>query len=407
VVAVHFRVLRAALLTAIYGCSSAPPAPSPENTTLAPTPPSLGDATSRPPTEAESATATVRLHYPKAAGITLRGDDLLAGEIACAPDPTNADTCTFTIEKFPRGQKSVAVRPYRGGAGARGARWIVTRGETIDLYPHFTSERGELKTLIPAFHSAVLNTAEPDNERLIYAYLPASYGENPTARYPVVYMHDGRNLFEASSSITGAEWQVDESADDAWERTGAFAEAIIIGIDQLVTVSGTLTNQRQREYNPTPTALPVGPPTGNEYATMVATELKPAVDALLRTRPGRESTAVLGSSLGGTISTWIAQQYPQVFARYASMSPATAIDLQWLVGQLTPTSPKLLAIYFDVGTLEGDPISQFMQAYRRLGYADGAELQSFVELGGQHSETDWARRLPATLGFLLPDRREQ
>lgn len=401
------RALLAAIaLSLASGCSSeaspAPGEPSPE-----PPGDALEDATAVLSPDTEPATAQITIHYPTLQGLSVRGDGPLEADVACVPvkTQTSSPACEVAISAFPAGRKTLAFRPYLNGEPARGARYVVSRGESVDIYPHFVREHGELRTLIADFHSSVLEPIEPDNQRVIYAYLPPSYGEDPERRYPVVYMHDGRNLFDAELSITGIEWQVDESADEAWSRTGAFAEVIIIGIDQYVTVSGALRNMRQREYNPTPTALPGGPPAGEEYARMVATELKPKVDELLRTKPGREHTATIGSSIGGAISTWITHKYPEVFGRYASLSPATGIDYPWILSQLTASGPKLLAVYVDAGTRELLQLLPFLQAYRRLGYVDGVDLGSFIEIGGLHREEDWARRLPAALGFLFPDRR--
>jgi len=193
-----------------------------------PTPPpglALGDATSWPATE--PATATVRIHYPNGrVPIAVRSEGI--DEVPCRPEREEG-VCTASITELPIGEKTLAFRPYLGEQPARGARYLVERGETIDIYPHFIATEGELRTLIPDFHSEILEAEEPGNQRIIYAYLPASYGENPLASYPVVYMHDGRNLFDAASSISGIEWEVDETVERAWEETGAIDEVIVIG----------------------------------------------------------------------------------------------------------------------------------------------------------------------------------
>lgn len=401
--ALHARraVLAAALL--LFGCGEAAPT-WPDQASFASL--DLGDATSTAPSAWEPATAKVTVHYPrgdKPIALLLAG---LASLISCTP--SSATACTADLTEFPSGNKTVAFVPSLDGTPARGPRYLVARGESLDVYPHFTTTQGGLRTLFPAFHSTVLEAAEPSNQRVIYAYLPASYDENTTKRYPVVYMHDGRNLFSAMTSISGIEWQVDETAEAAWEGTGAFEEFIAIGIDQFVTVSGSLQNRRRGEYNPTPTDLGL-PKCADEYAQMVATELKPAVDGMLRTLPEREHTFSLGSSLGAGISTWITLKYPSVFGGYAALSMASAFDYAWLAGQVTAQSTpsgKLGKVYFDLGTSEGlDTITPFAIAYRGLGYTDGLDLLTLYELGGLHTESAWARRLPAALAYLLPARR--
>lgn len=368
----------------------------------------LGDATAWPVPSNEAATATVRIHYPAAASeqLSLRYDaaDM---PVPCVSNDRVPDVCEATLTTFPRDEKTVAVRPYLDETPARGPQYLVERDETVDIYPHFVATRGELRTLIPDFHSDALEALEPGNQRIIQAYLPASYAENTAAHYPVVYMHDGRNLFDAASSITGVEWEVDETLEHAWEETGAFAELIVIGIDQYVTIDGVAQNRRQGEYNPTPDTL-AWPQAGDEYAAMVATELKPEVDALLRTLPEREHTATLGSSLGATIATWIAHRHPDVFGRCAALSMASGIDYGWLAATIESGSidqPRLLAVYLDIGTREVDVVAHLAPAYRALGYVDGVELMTLHELGGLHTESDWARRLPIALASLFPSRR--
>ncbi|HEY4058206.1 MAG TPA: alpha/beta hydrolase-fold protein [Kofleriaceae bacterium] len=380
-----------------------------------PNTPDVDDATGTPP-GLEAATATIRVTYAPqlttadTGAITLRGEGSLATETPCVR--VSATTCEATVTAFPAGQRDLAFRPYRGGVAGRGAQYLVARGETVEIAPHFTQSKGTLREL-PAFHSTVLDGAEPGNSRRVWAYLPASYDENTAKRYPVVYMHDGRNLFDASLSITGIEWQVDESADRAWEETGEFAEVIVIGIDQFVTVSNVLGNYRQGDYNPTPDqGILNRPPTGKLYAQAIATELKPKIDSMLRTLPGPENTATLGSSLGATVSSWMAYAYPNVFGRAGLMSLADFSGNPWMIDQLlsapvlSVVAHRLDALYLDAGT--GEPFAvaeRYIDAYHTLGYVDGDTMSSFIELNGYHDETAWARRLPGALAALFPDRR--
>ncbi|HEY4177050.1 MAG TPA: alpha/beta hydrolase-fold protein [Kofleriaceae bacterium] len=378
-------------------------------------PPPVDEANGTP--ELEDATATIRVVYASQAitagdvAITLRGEGSLVTETPCAP--VDATTCEATVTQFPAGERELAFRPYRGGVPARGARYLVARDEKVEIAPHFTQTKGTLRELIPAFHSTVLNEVEPGNTRRIWAYLPASYSENAAKRYPVVYMHDGRNLFDPTLSITGIEWQVDESAERAWEETGEFAEVIVIGIDQFVTVNGTLGNYRQGDYNPTPDqGILNRPPTGTLYAQAIATELKPTIDGMLRTLPGASTTATLGSSLGATISVWLTHAHPSVFGRAAIMSPASGIGNDWIIDQLltapvlTLVAQRLAALYIDAGTSEPMLVAtQYIDAYHTLGYVDGDTMSSLFELNGYHDENAWARRLPIALAALFPGRR--
>lgn len=373
----------------------------------------VDDATGTPP-ELEPAHATVRVVYesPSTAPdlgttITLRGEGSLATDTPCTR--LDARTCVASISAFPAGHRELAFRAYLGGVPSRGARYVVARNESLEIAPHFVRTQGTLLTFSGSFHFDALEAAEPNNARRIWTYLPASYGENTAKRYPVVYMHDGRNLFDSALSITGVEWEVDETADRAWEETGAFAEVIIVGIDQFVTVDGVLGNYRQGEYNPTPDqGILNRPPSGTAYAQAIALELKPRIDAALRTLPGPENTATLGSSLGSTISAWIAHAYPSTFGNVGLMSPATGIDNEWIIDQLLAERSEphsLQSLYIDGSVNEAAIAGQYIDAYHQLGYVDGDNMRSYLEVGAYHDETSWARRLPFALAALFPDRR--
>jgi predicted alpha/beta superfamily hydrolase len=398
---------------ALVGACAADDAPPPHDD---PPPLDVDDATSTPPPELEAATATIRVLYESlvtapdlGTTITLRGEGSLATETPCVR--LDAQTCEAQVTAFPAGERELAFRPYLGGVPARGARYLVGRGETVEVAPHFVRTQSSLSTFSGAFHFATLDGVEPNNTRRIWALYPASYGENIAKRYPVVYMHDGRNLFDAALSITGVEWQVDETADRAWEETGEFAEVIVIGVDQFVTVDGVLGNYRQGEYNPTPDqGLLNRPPSGKLYAQAIATELKPRIDSALRTLPDRAHTATLGSSLGASISAWLAHAHAGVFGRAGLMSPASGIDNAWIIDQLlsgrTDTTTRLAALYIDAGVAEGTAVAaQYIDAYHALGYVDGETMTSYFEVNGYHDETAWARRLPVALAALFPDRR--
>jgi len=156
--------------------------------------------------------------------------------------------------------------------------------------------------------SARLGRARP-----IYLYLPPGYEDQPQARYPVLYMHDGNNLFDPAFPRANGSWEADGTADAliAQNRVRPF---IIVGIPN--------NEFRMDEYTHVPDIIDgqtMGG-AGRDYAFYVAEELKPLIDARLRTLPGRADTAVLGSSLGGLISFAIAYWYPDIFGFAGGMS---------------------------------------------------------------------------------------
>src|SRR5262249_37055433 len=136
---------------------------------------------------------------------------------------------------------------------------------------------------------------------LFRVYLPPGYGENTLRRYPVAYMQDGRNLFFPEESFLGAEWQVDETLD--------LLDSMSV-IDQTIVV-GIYAERREEEYTA---------PGYRLYGRSLAEEVKPFIDSRFRTLPGPSDTAVIGSSLGGVVSFFMAWEWPEVFGRAACLS---------------------------------------------------------------------------------------
>lgn len=134
------------------------------------------------------------------------------------------------------------------------------------------------------------------NSRSLRIYLPPSYGTRSDLRYPVLYMHDGQNLFDARSAAYGVEWGIDETMDRLIAE-GKMAEAIVVGIDN--------TPERIAEYTPC-----CDPQHGGgkleQYESFIVDTVKPYIDRTYRTLPGKEHTALMGSSLGGIASVHMA-----------------------------------------------------------------------------------------------------
>ncbi len=363
--------------------------------------------------DAGSATV-VRVHYPAGTrALTLRGSGApLSWTSGVAMTAGADDTWTFTITGL---AAPLEFKPLLDDATwARGANYHLAPGQTLDLYPHFTTTAGRVVTLIPSFASTTLG-----NTRAIRAYLPAAYDENPRARFPVLYMHDGQNLFDPATAFGGNEWQVDEALDAAGEagRCGdgtscgndgecgagacrATRATIVIGIDN--------TPGRIDELTPTVDASIGDGGDGDRYLTMVATELKPRIDAMLRTAPGPTDTAIMGSSLGGLISAYAGVTRPGVFGLVGAMSPSTWWDDRVIIARVaaTPAAPRPLRVYVDSGNAgaSGDDVTntnQLAQAYLGLGYVAGSTFRHVVQAGATHSEVYWAQRFPDAALFLM------
>jgi predicted alpha/beta superfamily hydrolase len=238
-----------------------------------------------------------------------------------------------------------------------------------------------------------LHSPELGNDRAILVHLPPSYDRSPR-RYPVVYMHDGQNLFDAETSFAGA-WGVDRTLEEA-SREGL--EALVVGIPHA-------GEGRLDEYSPWRDRRHDAGGRGGAYVEFIARTLKPLVDRDFRTLPGRETTAVAGSSMGGLISLYAFLRRPDVFGAAGVMSPAL-----WFGGRSIfpfvsgrPFTPG--RIYLDVGTSEGREVLPDVRRMRELlarkGYRSGRELMYVVEMGGRHEERAWGRRLGRALRFLL------
>src|SRR5438093_5231903 len=167
-----------------------------------------------------------------------------------------------------------------------------------------------------AFHSRVLG-----NQRDVFVYLPPGYRRFSSRRYPVLYMHDGQNVFDAAISFAGVEWGVDETAQRLIHRK--LIEPLII-----VAVAN-IGEERVHEYAPTPGVIePKDHPRkrcrglAQIYGQFLIEELKPFIDNKYRTNPDAEFTGLGGSSLGGLATLSIGIFYSEVFTRLIVMSPS-------------------------------------------------------------------------------------
>ncbi|WP_246022883.1 alpha/beta hydrolase-fold protein [Cognatilysobacter terrigena] len=250
--------------------------------------------------------------------------------------------------------------------------------------------------------------------RNVDVWLPPSYGRDPKRRYPVVYMHDGQNLFDPSLSYTtGVDWNID-GAMTRLVAAHRVREAIVVGVWN--------TPLRFAEYMPkAPVAggsINVGvdgiPPVdaatlrSDEYVRYLVEELKPFIDAHYRTKTGPADTFVMGSSMGGLISLYALAQRPDVFGGAGAVSThwpaAGGVSVDWFASHLPRAGAH--RIYFDHGTRTLDaqyaPFQQRVDAAMpALGYRAGRDVISRVYEGAEHNEAAWKARVDVPLQFLL------
>ncbi len=266
-----------------------------------------------------------------------------------------------------------------------------------------TEEAQEAGQLVyhPAFRSGHL-----DNERDVTVYLPPSYDQLPSKRFPVVYLHDGQNIFEARSASFGVAWDGAKTADKLIAKGR---------IEPIIQVAIANTKDRLFEYAPFPdTNVNVNEGRNDRYAQFLFDEVKPFIDRMYRTRPDREQTAVVGSSMGGLSALSLAWKHHLKFGLCGILSPSLwwsrnrllreleSGDVQWM---------RTMRFWLDMGNKEGGAkamVPPALQRTRRLvELFDEAELLPgrdyyyWEVAGGEHNEAHWAARYDKVLLFFF------
>ena len=254
--------------------------------------------------------------------------------------------------------------------------------------------------------------------RPVDIWLPPGYDDGDDTRYPVIYMHDGQNLFEPGLAFAGVDWGIDEAIVRLM-HAGKTGGAIV--------VAPWNSARRRSEYMPQkPLATPAlreqarhfaaengALPYSDLYLRFLVEELKPFVDATYRTRPGRNTTSVMGSSMGGLISLYALCEYPRVFGAAACVSTHWPIGedplVDWFENALP--APGTHRIYFDYGTETLDAHYEPYQArmdghVEAAGYRRGVDWETLKFEGAEHSEVSWRERAEIPLAFLLGNERK-
>jgi predicted alpha/beta superfamily hydrolase len=243
------------------------------------------------------------------------------------------------------------------------------------------------------------------NTRLLRVWLPPGYDDasNTGRRYPVLYLNDGQNLFESSTSFTGVEWQVDEAADRLI-REGAILPVIIVGIDNA-------GKARVREYMPHRSLHPMIVRTqGTRYPDFLTREVMPFVARHYRVARGAENTGLGGSSLGALIALYTAIVRPGVIGRLLIESPSLWASNRQIIRDSRSARRWPARVYLGTGTAEAgrpdrdrsvvDDVRELAGILRRAGL-DDQRLRFVIEEGANHHESAWARRFPEALRFLF------
>jgi predicted alpha/beta superfamily hydrolase len=234
------------------------------------------------------------------------------------------------------------------------------------------------------------------NRRDIFVYLPPSYAAS-ARHYPVLYMHDGQNLFDHSISFAG-EWHVDETMERI-AREGI--EAIIVGVPNMGV-------ERTREYGPFADDR-VGGGRGDAYVAFLVDTLRPMIDAQFRTRRDAEYTGIMGSSMGGLISLYAFLRRPDVFGFAGVMSPSLWFAGGAIYGVGAHAGRWHGRLYLDTGTGEGRnqvrQTREMARLLRRQATRPRLQLRYVEDRGAKHNEAAWSARFERAIRWLLPKRR--
>ncbi len=230
------------------------------------------------------------------------------------------------------------------------------------------------------------------NYRDVVVAVPPGH-DRSDARYPVVYMQDGQNLFDPATSYAG-DWDLLATLA-GWSRRGL--DAIVVGISN---------RGRFRRFEYSPFRDPEhGGGDGELYLGFLVDTVKPLVDASFRTRPEPGATAVAGSSLGGLVSLYALFRRPDVFGAAAGLSPSAWFADEALLAAAVPPGPPPRRLYLDAGTAEDATLVASVRRLRdrlaALGWSAAVGLRYREVAEGAHHESDWGRRFRGALPFLL------
>jgi len=232
--------------------------------------------------------------------------------------------------------------------------------------------------------------------RDIYVYLPAAVEQDRRRRFPVLYCHDGQNIWDDPHCCFGhGGWYLNQIVDELVEQ-GKMEPVILVGIAN--------TDQRWREYTPGQSYFDHRE---HAYANYVCDVVKRYVDRHYPTKKGRQQTGLMGSSLGGLVSLWLAHHHPEIFGKVACLSGAFEFrdrQRRSFAEFLRARGAQDVKVYLDAGTVKDGTVltRKVRDIYLANGWAMGTNLLHYEDRGGEHNERFWRARVWRALTFLFP-----
>lgn len=240
--------------------------------------------------------------------------------------------------------------------------------------------------------------------RDIIVYLPPDCNSARSRRYPVLYLHDGQNLFDPATAFNHNEWGLDKVVEERI-LNGEIEPLIIVGIYNT-------GSKRVTEYTHVPDYQGRGG-LARQYGKMIVSDLKPFVDREYRTLADSVNTGLGGSSLGGLVTMYLGLRYPEVFGKLLVMSPSVWWANRDILKKVHRANHKASQkIWLDIGTCEGSNpqtcvrnVEDLRDALILKGWRLGRDLGFLADEGAGHDEKAWGKRIGPALKFLFPPRR--
>jgi predicted alpha/beta superfamily hydrolase len=328
----------------------------------------------------------------------------------------NAGDANYILTRRADGVYAITFTPAIGQVQYKYTRgtWATNEGDANGAFQanhtfNYTGQRDSISINILSWQDVgasthttapnvqILNTAFPmpqlNRTRRIWLYLPPDYTTNTTKRYPVIYMHDGQNLFDIATSFSG-EWQIDESLNNLFSQGDG--GAIVVGIDN----GGA---SRLNEYSPWINTQ-YGGGEGRKYVNFITDSLKPYIDRSFRTKTDRLNTAIAGSSMGGLISMFAAIERQDVFSKAGILSPSFWFNDSCFAHVTQRRHQQPMKIYFVAGQTESTgmipDIQRMMTTLTNVGFSSN-EMKLVSKADGQHSEWFWSREFPDAYKWLF------